>query len=594
MARALRRSDGPVRPRRRVGVRLWLGLAFAGVGIVTGASVYAFVSSSSEESAQERSVEISVGRTVTLADELGEFSRGATQSVLEDNRSEDFVAWAFDRRGDLISPQSVLDVDLGEVRRPGEAIRAALRGGRIVRGHEGNVTDVSVPVFRDGEIAGALLTRATRPPEVRGALEAVREDRLTALAIAVGIAVLLGLVVASLFTVRLKRLATSAAQLAEGRLDIPVPARGRDEIGDLARALDSMRAALRETFGMLSSERDRLSAILHALSEAVMVVSKHGAVRFSNPAAAPLIGDDGAPIDALGPWLRRAAHRGEASSDALRVGERVYALQVRELAAEDAVLLVVRDRTEELRKEVAEREFISNAAHELRNPIAGISGAIEVLRAGAKEDPEALDHFLQRLNEDADKISRLTHSLLTLARIEAVGESEGEVVDVRIAAQEAIQALVTPEGVQVQLDLEPGVFADGDPALVRQILISLLTNAYKNTPPQGTVTLRARSGGSSPPRDSAGGLTPPPGSSVLIEVSDTGTGIPREERDRIFERFYRGRNSLEKEGFGLGLSIAQRMVEVMEGEIGVESELGRGSMFWVRLPAAKTAPTPVA
>jgi signal transduction histidine kinase len=81
---------------------------------------------------------------------------------------------------------------------------------------------------------------------------------------------------------------------------------------------------------------------------------------------------------------------------------------------------------------------------------------------------------------------------------------------------------------------------------------------------------------------------------VLIEVSDTGTGIPPEERDRIFERFYRGRNSLEKEGFGLGLSIAQRMVEVMGGEIGVQSELGKGSTFWIHLPAAKTAPTPVA
>ena len=75
----------------------------------------------------------------------------------------------------------------------------------------------------------------------------------------------------------------------------------------------------------------------------------------------------------------------------------MYALQARELAAEDAVL-VVRDRTRELRKEVAEREFISNAAHELRNPIAGISGAIEVLRAGAKDDPEALEHLV-RLNE---------------------------------------------------------------------------------------------------------------------------------------------------------------------------------------------------
>jgi signal transduction histidine kinase/HAMP domain-containing protein len=593
MAPALRRSDGPVRPRRRVGVRLWLGLAFAGVGIVTGLSVYAFVSGSSEESAQERSVEITVGRTVTLADELGEFDRSAAESVLEDNRSEDFVAWVFDRKGRLITPRIVLGVDLSEVRKRGEAIRAALRGGRVVREHGGNVTDVSVPVFRNGELAGAVLTRATRPPEVVGALEAVREERLTALAIAVGIAVVLGLIVASLFTLRLKRLADSAAQLAEGRLDIPMASGGRDEIGDLGRALESMRTALRGTFRVLSSERDRLSAVLHALSEAVMVVSKHGAVRFSNPAAAPLIGADGSPIEALGPWLRRAAQRGEASSDALRVGERVYALQARELAAEDAVLVVVRDRTHELRKEVAEREFISNAAHELRNPIAGISGAIEVLRAGAKDDPEALEHFLVRLNEDADRISRLTHSLLTLARIEAVGESESEVVDVMLAAQEAIQAVVPPEGVRVELDAEPVVFADGDPALVRQILISLLTNAYKNTPPQGTVTLRARGWASASSASSGeGGM----GSEkdVLIEVSDTGTGIPREERDRIFERFYRGRNSLEKEGFGLGLSIAQRMVEVMGGEIGVQSELGKGSTFWVHLPAAKTAPTPVA
>src|SRR5919106_2929265 len=205
MARALRRLDGRIQPRR-VGVRLWLGIAFAGVGIITGTSVYAFVSGTSEESAQERAVEISVGRTVTLADELGEFSRGTSESILEDHRSEDFVAWTFDRKGRLHTPQVVLGVDLKRVGRRGEAIRTALRGGRVVREHGGNVTDVSLPVFRDGEIAGALLTRATTPPEVRSALAAVREDRLTALAIAVTIAVLLGLIVASLITVRVKRL----------------------------------------------------------------------------------------------------------------------------------------------------------------------------------------------------------------------------------------------------------------------------------------------------------------------------------------------------------------------------------------------------
>jgi two-component system, OmpR family, phosphate regulon sensor histidine kinase PhoR len=589
MTPALRQPEGPVRPRRRVGVRLWLGFAFAGVGIITGTSVYAFVSGSSEESARESSVEIAVGRTVRLADELGASRRGAFDAILEDNRTGDFAAWAFDRKGRRITPPVVLGTDLGQVKGRGEAIRAALEGRRIVREHGGEVTDVSVPVFRDAEIAGVVLSRATRPPAVEGALEAVREDRLTALAIAVAIAVLIGTIVASLFTMRLKRLAASAGRLAEGRLDTPLPARGRDEIGDLGRALESMRSALRGTVRVLSSERDRLSTILDALSEAVLVVSKQGKVRFSNPAAAPLIGSDGSPIDAFGPWLRRAAQRGEASSDALRVGERVYAVHARELAAEDAVLLVVRDRTDELRREVAEREFISNAAHELRNPIAGISGAIEVLRAGAKDEPGTLEHFLQRLNEDADRISRLTHSLLTLARIEAIGEREPEAVEVSLAAEEAMQALVPPDLVQVRLDVEPGVFAEGDPALIRQVLIALLTNAYKNTPPQGTVTLRALGTGGSAPGQAGGGELSGVGD-VLIEVSDTGTGIPREERDRIFERFYRGRNSLEKEGFGLGLSIAKRMVEAMGGEIGVESELGEGSTFWVRLRARKPAP----
>src|SRR5918995_3183599 len=247
MAPALRRPDGPVRPQRRVGVRLWLGLAFAGVVIITGASVYAFVSGSSEESAQERSVEISVGRTVRLADELGAFERDASKDVLEDNRSEDFVAWSFDRKGRLITPQIVLGTDLSQVRRRRQAIQAALRGGRIVREHGGSVTDVSVPVFRDGEIAGSLLTRATRPPEVQGALEAVEEDRLTALAIAVAIAVLIGSLVASLFTVRLKRLAASAGQLAEGRLDIPLPAPRRGQIRGPGRGPDSMRAPPRGT-----------------------------------------------------------------------------------------------------------------------------------------------------------------------------------------------------------------------------------------------------------------------------------------------------------------------------------------------------------
>ncbi len=121
----------------------------------------------------------------------------------------------------------------------------------------------------------------------------------------------------------------------------------------------------------------------------------------------------------------------------------------------------------------------------------------------------------------------------------------------------------------------------GDSVLLRQVLIGLLTNAFKNTPPPGAVTLRAR-------------RAEPGEEEILIEVEDTGTGIEPDEVDRVFERFYRGSGALEQEGFGLGLSIAKRMVDVMGGEIGVRSEVGVGSTFWVRLPAASPAPTPVA
>jgi signal transduction histidine kinase len=308
-----------------------------------------------------------------------------------------------------------------------------------------------------------------------------------------------------------------------------------------------------------------------------MIVDNDGTVRFSNRAAAELVSEEGAPPAEMVSHLRRAAERGGAQAPALRIGDRVYGLQARDLPAEQGVLVVVRDRTEEMRRELAEREFVSNAAHELRNPLAGISGAIEVLQAGAKEDPEALEHFLRRLSEDVERMSRLMQSLLTLARIEALPEGEAEVVDVSSAAADAVAAAVQ-EGIEVRVDVEPGLAAEGDPLLLRQVLIGLLSNAVRHTSTTGTVILRGRRGDGD----------------AVIEVVDTGTGIPAEEINRVFERFYRSSDALAHEGFGLGLAIAKRMVHVMGGSIGAASEEGHGSIFWVRLPAAEPIPTPVA
>ncbi len=577
MARLVGQAERGRRPR--VSMRLWLGIAFAVVGLITAAAVYLVVRDSSGKTLSQSSAELAVGRTVRLSDSVESTFPDNLDETLEGARSENLDAWVVDRNGNLLTQDAGIGgVSFSSLPQRDAVMSQALRGNRFEVDLGEDVTVVAAPLFAGEELQGALITRATPPSAVRRSIDDLRGDSLVALAVAIGAGILLGFAVASLIATRIKGLAESAGRMAEGRFDEPLPTRGSDEIGDLARALDAMREALRESFDMLATERDRLSAILDGLTEAVIVVGADDEVRFSNPSAAQLI-SDGEPVSELKGSLQLAAQRGSAENPWLRSRDRVYAVQARKVPAEQAVLLVARDRTEELRRELAEREFVSNAAHELRNPLAGISGSIEVLRAGAKDDDEARDHFLGRLADDAERMTRLIQSLLTLARVEAGVERETEVVDVNLASEEAAEAVVVPEGVEVTIECEPELVAEGDPMLLRQVLIGLLTNACKNTPAPGVVTLRAHRH---------------PERQVMIEVEDTGTGIPAEEQDRVFDRFYRGSGSLETEGFGLGLSIAKRMVNVMGGEIGVQSRPEQGSTFWVRLREPHPSPTPVA
>lgn len=404
-------------------------------------------------------------------------------------------------------------------------------------------------------------------------------DNHQALIGAVILGILAGFLIAVAISHRVVNLARAAGEMAGGSFDAPLKTGGPDEIGDLARALDSMRASLKESFGVLTADRNKLAAIFDGLTDAVMVVDYEGPVRFSNSAASRILDSSGQPPEVVLPQLHRASEVGFSAHPALRIGDRAYAMTARALPDERAVLAVLRDRTDELRRELAEADFVSNAAHELRNPLAGISSAIEVLQSGAKHDERDRDHFLKRLGEDAERMNRLTQSLLTLARVESRGAPESEPVDVPLAVRDVVAACEAPPHVELVVDVESELTATGDPTLLRQVMIGLLTNAFKNTPPPGTVTVRGRHGSEG---------------EVILEVIDTGTGIPAAEIERVFERFYRRSESRKQEGFGLGLAIARRMVDVMGGRIGAESVEGEGSTFWVRLPIANPSPTPVA
>ena len=557
-------------------MRIWLVAGFALVGGLTAGLVYLFVIDASETVIRERAAEFAAGRTLRLADDLSDSGIDPAERVRA-AEGEGARIWYFDSTGGLVVPEES-EFPSGAVYL--DALDSALAGGRTTTEIDpAEVVVVGIPAIDPAGGSGALVGRYSRPALFENSLDEIRAEALRAAILAMLIGTLAGLGIASLITVRLKRLAAQADQLAAGDFEVGLPVSGRDEIGDLARSLDSMRLALRESFGVLTADRDKLTAIFDGLNDAVIVVDEEGPVRFYNTAAADLLGPDGSPPPTVAASVRRATREGFAAHPALRIGDRAWALQARSLPDEGAVLVVLRDRTDEMRKEFAERDFVSNAAHELRNPLAGISGAIEVLRSGAKDDPEAREHFLDRLAEDADRMTRLTQSLLTLARVEALGSGEIGVVDLEAAIDDVRAAVDPPPGIEFEAEVVPGLTATADPTLIRQVVIGLVTNAFKNTPAPGRVSVRAAEAGSG---------------EVLIEVSDTGSGIPQAELDRVFERFYRRPESRAQEGFGLGLAIARRMTDVMGGEMGASSVEGEGSTFWVRLPLAEQSGTPVA
>ena len=557
-------------------MRIWLVAGFTLVGAVTAGLVYLFVADASEEVIEQRASDFANGRLVRVAEDLSAPGVDPARVIAEANSGVSSV-WYLDSEGQVIEPSGKPYPDGAAYR---EALDAALAGGRTTQELSGSeVILIGLPLVDELGPNFALIARYSRPGLFEGALSSIRSEALWAAIIALVAGTLIGFVIASLITVRLKLLAGQADRLSSGDFDVALPVSGRDEIGDLARSLDSMRLALKENFGVLTADRDKLTAIFDGLNDAVMVIDREGPVRFYNTAAADLLESDGSPPGAVRGPVRRATSEGFAAHPALRIGDRAYAMQARSLPDENAVLVVLRDRTDEMRKEFAERDFVSNAAHELRNPLAGISGAIEVLQSGAKDDPVALEHFLERLAADADRMTRLTQSLLTLARVEAIGSGEIEVVDVGKAVDDVREAVDPPPGIEFVVRAESGLAATADPTLIRQVMIGLVTNAFKNTPPPGRVMLTAARTGEG---------------EVLIEVSDTGVGIPQAEVDRVFERFYRRTESRSQEGFGLGLAIARRMTDVMGGEMGADSVEGEGSTFWVRLPMAEVKETPVA
>src|SRR5256714_3237495 len=277
--------------RRPFGVRLYLTLGFAAVASIAAGFSYLLITGSSDRAASEQAADITIGRTVRLADRIGSHPRASAATQIGAVADQGYSAWAFNGKRRLVTSRVSRGMALGDVPGRKMAIAAAMRGARAVDQLPGVVTIVSAPVFRNGALSGAVLARSNRPEEIQRTINALRGDRLTAAAIAVAVAIVIGFLIATAITTRVKRLAGSAARITEGRLDEPLEGTGGGGRNPpLGAALEAMRVALRETFGALSSERDRLSALFDAPHGAVLGVGPPGGGRVPKRAPPPPIG----------------------------------------------------------------------------------------------------------------------------------------------------------------------------------------------------------------------------------------------------------------------------------------------------------------
>ncbi len=414
---------------------------------------------------------------------------------------------------------------------------------------------------------------------------------------------LLGSAQPSAFTVdHLRLVAASTNQIANAMNNAELYSLIRDQA-------ERLGAMLRQE----QVEATKSSAILDSVADGVMVADQHGQVIGFNSTAERILGIPGSRVlgrptsivaglyssggrwlDTVSRWLKQPHdyQPGEFLEERLSLEDgRVISVRLSPVYLGEQFLgtvSVFRDITREVEVDRLKSEFVATVSHELRTPMTSIKGYADLLLLGAAgEVSEQQQYFLEVIKQNADRLSTLVNDLLDISRI----DQQRVVLQLeRVAASDVLQETlehlrerVKDKKREMTLALDRPEAADltvwGDARKLAQIMANLADNAFNYTLPGGTVTLGARPGLDT--------------DTVILSVADTGIGIPPEVGDRVFERFFRGDEAqelvMDTPGTGLGLSIVKEYVEMLHGRIWYESEPGRGTTFYVELPATGAA-----
>ncbi|MDR3579931.1 MAG: ATP-binding protein [Oryzomonas sp.] len=395
----------------------------------------------------------------------------------------------------------------------------------------------------------------------------------------------------------LREMATAAARIGRGESSVRIPASANDEVGELARVLNDMSARIEQQMQRLSSEKQQLDTILRGMGEGVMVTSTEGVISLVNPAFRKLFSLTG---DVEGKKLIEISRHpdllevftalGAAEGDELireitiQPGEITLLTHWAPLTVDgrkSGVVAVFHNISDMKQVENIRRDFVANVSHELRTPVSVIKGYAETLLDGAlQSDADRAVRFVEIILNHSERLTALINDILTLSTLESRDMTlDLHPLDISGTMRKTYMLLednAHKKDIRLQIDIPAGLpRVMADQGRVEQVIVNLLDNAIKYTPPQGLVTLLVRNDADA--------------RFLRISVADTGIGIPFKDIPRIFERFYRvdEARSRDQGGTGLGLAIAKHIVQLHGGEISVtNNEYGKGSIFSFTLPVA--------
>lgn len=500
--------------------------------------------------------------------------------------------------GDVLADSSTVDVaDVAAMEnhqnRP-ELVQASSRGQGDSQRTSPTLGEpllyVALRVDQEEQPVGMVRTALPMTRVLAEVAEVQRLVYLVAVFLSVAVLALTYFVVARL-TRPVRSLTEAAEAIATGDYHHRVYLETKDELGVLAKSFNRMSDRLQAREQQLRASRQRLSTVLEGIAEGVIALDEREHIVLANAAAGRLL--DFAPADVEGrPLLEVVRNHAmdEVLSDSqatqssrrveIELGDedgRIISVYATTLSDEPEThfILVLQDFTELRRLESLRQEFVANVSHELKTPLSAIKAYAETLSGGALNDAENSARFVQRIEEQADRLHELILDLLRLARIESgqqafdIGAVELEAVVTACLAEQ--QAAATAKSISLTVaDGTMPLQVRADEEGLRQILNNLIDNAVKYTPSEGAVTVNWR-------QDET---------MAVLEVRDTGIGISAEHLPRVFERFYRADKARSRKlgGTGLGLSIVKHLAQSFGGGVEVESQPGVGTVFTVTVP----------